>query len=319
LGEVTALAVGRAKDGWEAFSVTVTELVAGVDGSPESDGALTWAISEARVRGVPARAVYAWLPSGQPEQVERIAALTSVAQLREGIHREVAQSVSAVVRRSQASDVPVTTEVLYGHPVDRLIHTTGPDGLLVVGSRGRGGIAGTLLGSVSQTCAQYATGSVVVVRGQPAADSVPRIVVGVDGSAGSLVALRFAAEAAALRGGVVHVIHAWSIAYSDYGPSVGWNPGENAEDVARTTLLDSTRRGFDDAPNPEVRQSLVEGPAHAVLLDAAVGADLLVVGSRGRGGWRGLLLGSVSLRCVTRSPCPVAIARHPERVAADSA
>jgi nucleotide-binding universal stress UspA family protein len=177
--------------------MTVTELVAGVDGSSESEEALTWALRDARVRRVPARAVYAWLPSGQPEHVERIAGLTSVAELR----------------------------------------------------------------------------------------------------------------AAALRGGVVHVIHAWSLPYSDYGGTIGWNPGENAEDVARTRLQDSIRRGLDDAANHEVTQSLVEGPAHAVLLDTAAGADLLVVGSRGRGGWRGLLLGSVSLRCVTQSPCPVAIAR----------
>jgi nucleotide-binding universal stress UspA family protein len=114
----------------------------------------------------------------------------------------------------------------------------------------------------------------------------------------------------------VHVVHAWTIAYSDYAGSLGWwTPGENAEDAARTTLLDSVRRGLDDAANLEVKQTLVEGPAHAVLLDAAVGADLLVVGSRGRGGWKGLLLGSVSMRCLTQSPCPVAIARHPDGVA----
>jgi nucleotide-binding universal stress UspA family protein len=292
--------------------VTITEVIAGVDGSPEAEQALVWAVHDANLRGVPARAVYAWLPSGQAEEVERIAALTSVAELRDGIQREVAGSVSAVIAESPTPDASVAVEVLYGHPTDKLIRTAGPDRLLVLGSRGRGGVAGTLLGSVSQTCAQYAKSSVIVVRGRSENADVPRIVVGVDGSAESLVALRFAAEAATLRGGVLHVIHAWNIPYSDYGAFTNWHVGQDAEDSARATLLDGTRRGLAAVTTPTMTQRLVEGPAHAALLDAAVGADLLVVGSRGRGGWKGLLLGSVSLRCLTQSPCPVAVARQPD-------
>jgi nucleotide-binding universal stress UspA family protein len=75
-------------------------------------------------------------------------------------------------------------------------------------------------------------------------------------------------------------------------------------------LRDSIRHGLGIAADVEVNSILVQGVVHAVLLDAAAGADLLVVGARGRGGWTGLLLGSVSLRGITLSPCPVAVVRR---------
>jgi nucleotide-binding universal stress UspA family protein len=128
--------------------------VAGVDGSRESDDALAWALDEGRLRGLPVRAINVWHPSGTPQELERLAALHSVADLRARLLLNLTSGVQAVVERVLASEVAVTSEVLYGHPVHILIEESSADALLVVGSPGRGSTTGSLLGSVSQSGVQ---------------------------------------------------------------------------------------------------------------------------------------------------------------------
>jgi nucleotide-binding universal stress UspA family protein len=264
------------------------------------------------------RAVAVWWPSGEPEEVERLAALTSVAQLRDEIQAKLVATVDAVVDRSGASGVAVSTEVLYGHPAQKLVHTAGIDGLLVVGSRGLGAIRGTLVGSVGLSCAQYADGCVAVIRGRPPADHPGPVLVGVDGSTESLAALRFAAEAAAVSGSALHVLHAW---VAPYWATAMWSPPihdiDESRAVAAATLRNSVSAALGDAPGPRVEQSVLEGPAGPALVEAAREADLLVVGSRGRGGWKALLLGSVSMHCITHAPGPVVVVREPARSTSD--
>jgi nucleotide-binding universal stress UspA family protein len=166
--------------------VAVTSVVVGVDGSSESDEALVWALNEGRLRNLPVRAINVWQSSGTPQEIERLAALQTVADLRTHLPQEVTSSVRALVEPAQAADVAVTSEVVYGHPAQQLIHAAGTDSLLVVGSRGRGSLAGAMLGSVSQSCVQYAQGTVVVVRGRRPESAAGRVVVGVDGSATSV-------------------------------------------------------------------------------------------------------------------------------------
>ena len=292
--------------------VAMTGLVVGVDGSPSSEEALAWALHEARLRKLPVRAVAVWWPSGEPAEVERLAELTSVAQLRDGVRAKLAATVDAVSERSGSSGVTVSTEAVYGHPAQKLIHAADTDGLLVVGSRGLGGIRGTLVGSISLECAQYARGCVVVVRGEPPPEGRGRVVVGVDGSTASLAALRFAADAAALRGGTLHVLHTW---IAPYRAASMWSPPvhdiDESQAAAATTLRDSLSAGLGDAPAPRVEHTVLEGPAGPALVEAARDADLLVVGSRGRGGWKALLLGSVSMHCVTNASGPVVVVREP--------
>lgn len=199
--------------------MTITSVVVGVDGSPESDEALIWALDEGRRRGVPVRAVHVWYPDGSPEQVDRLSALPSVAELRRRLDDEVAAHVQAVAGRRPAVDVKVTTAVRYGHPTRELIDEAGDGALLVVGSRGRGGFTGALLGSVSQSVLQYAQGPVIVVRGQRAAPAATRVVVGVDGSDESVRALRFAHDAAVHRGATLEVVHAWTLPYMGFAGS----------------------------------------------------------------------------------------------------
>jgi nucleotide-binding universal stress UspA family protein len=299
--------------------VTVTSIVVGVDGSRPAEEALVWALHEGRRRDLPVRAINVWQPDGTPAQIERLAALSSVAELRARLEDEVADGVRAVADRAWAdrawaTGVTVTSEVRHGHPAQELIRAAGTDALLVVGSRGRGSVAGSLLGSVSQSSAQYAQGPVVVVRGPRRDTPAGRVVVGVDGSAQSGHALRFARDTAVARGAVLQVVHTWTVPYMGFAGPVAW-PQEAIDDVAAQAsqvLLDSVRRaGVDDGP-AGVELSLVQGPPAATLLEIAGGADLLVVGSRGYGGWKGLLLGSVSTQAVTQSPSPVAVVHDPE-------
>lgn len=139
--------------------------------------------------------------------------------------------------------------------------------------------------------------------------SAPRIVVGVDGSEPSKAALRFAAEQAELTGGVVDAISAWELPPS--WPPRESKPADHHEEQARD-LLD---RVIDEVLGPErsveIRPRPVQGHPAAVLLEAAAGARLLVVGNRGHGGFAGALLGSVGQHCVQHAPCPVVVVRGP--------
>lgn len=138
-----------------------------------------------------------------------------------------------------------------------------------------------------------------------------RIVVGVDGSEESVAALRWALEAAGQRGDTVDVIHAWHYPYAAYAEITGMAAAtvtrEDLEETARQVLEISLGEAGAAQAGVVVEPMLVQGGAAAALLEAAVGADLLVVGSRGRGGFSGLLLGSVSQQCAHHGPCPVVV------------
>ena len=137
----------------------------------------------------------------------------------------------------------------------------------------------------------------------------PTVVVGVDGSDGGQAALRFAVAEAGMRGAVLRAVMAWepeTMAYSagPWGPMI--DPTE-VEEGARTAL-DTAVDKVDGGAVP-IERVLATGRATTVLLEQADGADLLVVGSRGHGGFAGLLLGSVGHQCALHAPCPVAIVR----------
>ncbi|GGJ12187.1 universal stress protein [Streptomyces brasiliensis] len=139
-----------------------------------------------------------------------------------------------------------------------------------------------------------------------------RIVVGVDGSEGSKKALSWAVRQAELSRAVVEAVIAWEI--PQYHGSLGWLPPSSTENAAlegraREALEDAVESVVGTSPAVEVRAVVSYGTAASVLLDAARGASLLAVGSRGLGGFKGLLLGSVAQHCVQHAPCPVLVIR----------
>jgi nucleotide-binding universal stress UspA family protein len=140
---------------------------------------------------------------------------------------------------------------------------------------------------------------------------VRRIVVGVDGSDASLKALRFAIQEARAHGGEVKAVKVWNVPPLAYG--AGWSVPAQLGDYAKIAQaeLDKSLADTDQAASGVVvTPILCEGQAASILCEQASGADLLVVGSRGLGGFRGLLLGSVSQQCANHAPCPVVIIPH---------
>ena len=143
------------------------------------------------------------------------------------------------------------------------------------------------------------------------------IVVGVDGSASAHAALRFAFEEARIRGARVRVVAAWHVPIAVYeGAYVPMDSslGEELETNTRRAVEGALAEVGDVAGDVDVETIVREGQAAHVLLEEAEGADLLVLGSRGLGGFRGLLLGSVSQQCAHHSPCPVVIVPHPREL-----
>jgi nucleotide-binding universal stress UspA family protein len=142
----------------------------------------------------------------------------------------------------------------------------------------------------------------------------PRIVAGVDGSPSSLSALRWAIRQAGLTGATVDAVIAWH--YPAAAAGYGWAPigmeqagGFDFKEISEKTLADAVSSTLDPASDVRVQALIAEGNPAQVLLDAAADADLLVVGSRGHGGFAEALLGSVSQHCVQHASCPVVVIR----------
>lgn len=284
-------------------------IVVGVDGSECSHDALRWAVEEASRRQAVVEAVFAWT---FPYAVPVLGRLADDRDWRE----RAGKTLEGLLRTELGgqSDVEVTPRAQEGPAARTLLEVAKGADMLVVGSRGRGGFADLALGSVSLQCVQHAACPVVVVRSeqlpshaQPKAKETARILVGVDGSETSRAALRWAMDEARLRHAAVDVVHAWHMPYiHSYPYAVVDLPLEEFEREARQ-LLDRMVGGADTTGVAAVEPILVCDGAARALLDVAKGADLLIVGSRGRGGFTGLLLGSVSQQVVHHAPCPVVV------------
>lgn len=272
-------------------------IVCGYDGSPDSGQALDWAAREAADRGTTLTVCHAWSPGYLPLPSEAVA--VELAQ-RNG-ERVLADGLRHARAGTAAADVrPLLTR---GSAARVLCDESASADIVVVGSRGRGGLAGLLLGSVSLQVAAHARGPVVVVRGRwrsATGRSPEPIVVGADGSEASRAAVAFAFEQAALREVPLVVV----CALADTAASLG---GARRLKVDVEEALAKSEHNHPEVP---VRRQVVHGAPRAALLEAAAKAQLLVVGARGRGGLRDMMLGSVSLAMLHHAPCPVSVIRQ---------
>jgi acyl-CoA dehydrogenase family protein 9 len=288
------------------------EIVVGVDGSPPSLHALDWASQEAVARHRPLRIVHAFQRPLTNEQMGPPAVGPPDAGLQHAAERVLSAATDRA--RAAASTLDVSTDLPAEVPAAALIAASHDADLLVVGHRGLGGFTGLLVGSVGVQTAAHATCPVIVIRDSddghtgdgPAAGQV---VVGVDDSDLSSLPIDFAFAHAALHGVGVVAVHA------DQRTAVA-APGESGAAAAdcrheghARMLTDALAGHRDKYPDVPVQEKLVHGRPAAVLVAESAGAALTVVGSRGRGGFTGLLLGSTSQGVLHHASSPVAIVR----------
>lgn len=280
-------------------------VVVGVDGSSNSIRALAWAAADAAARGAVLQAAIVWQPDAGSGGGSGGGASEAEARLDRAL-AEVA---------ARTGDVAVEKVVLGGETAPMLCELAAGASVLVVGWRGYTGVTGAVLGSVSLRCVRRSPCPVVVVNGEHHRSGGPspgRIVVGIDRSPGSAAALGWALEEARCR--------RWEIDAVE----VGRDPYQ--EDMAleldmphfrreRPGMVRASRERLEQfvadvagtQPPVAIRPLLLDGDPDTKLCERSADADLLVVGSRGRGGLARVVLGSVSSHCAHHSRCPVAI------------
>lgn len=288
----------------------VAPVVVGVDGSASSLAAVELAAQEAALRRRPLHIVHAFVWPYLYLSPQLAPGPLTDGGLRQDAERIVAEAVSRA--HVVAPGVTVRGEVVAGAAAAVLLDETRDAELAIVGDRGLGGFTGLLVGSVATQLATHASCPVLVARGsQHRGDPV---LLGVDGSAANDAATEFAFEAASLRGVPLVALHAWTPPRSsgrEYMLPLLIDLHELEGDEGR--LLAGALAGWQEKyPDVTVCRRLVQGGQRRALIEASSGAQLAVVGSRGHGGFAGLLLGSVSQALLHHSGCPVAIVRHPD-------
>jgi nucleotide-binding universal stress UspA family protein len=283
--------------------MTETEIVVGYDGSADAEEAVAWAAWEARARG---RALTVCLAQERPYPPYP-APPAGAAEPSDAALRSCQEALSGGLQLARdliGADV-VRPLVAIGSPAAVLCTCAATAEMTVLGCRGRNGLPGLPLGSVSLKVAGLARGRVVVVRGHwrpvPGQSAWP-VVVGCDGSPGSQAAVTLAFEEAALRETCVVAV----CALADGAGLLG-GAGRIRTDFEQ--IMSPQQR---DHPEVAVNQQVCEGTARTALLQAARDAQLLVLGARGRGGIPGMPLGSASVTLLSHAPCPVAIAHADE-------
>ncbi|MFD1659273.1 universal stress protein [Streptomyces caeni] len=286
-------------------------LVVGVDGSDSSLAALDWAVDEAVRHGLPLRLVYASLW----ERYEGIAPSGGPQGPSEQVVEERIIASAAERARRRNPDLKVSADMVPEDAVSALLSEGRNASALITGSRGRGGLATLLLGSVGLAVAARAPCPVIVVRGDKAglSGAHERIMLGAGEPDTTGEAVRFAFREAQTRGCVLDVVRAWR--RPSHEPTGHPPPGEPAcrPEQRASALLDALiHDAAADHPGVRVRRATVEGPARTVLLKRSAAADLVVIGAPRRQGYFGLQLGRVAHTLLHHADCPVAIA--PQRM-----
>lgn len=283
---------------------TTKDIVVATDGSPHAEEAIIWAAREADRLGTALRIVAVREPWGDPYGIT-----PELRAAHEQMAAEMLQTGSQIAKDAYP-ELEVFTVQLTGDVVEVLAKQSSGAHALVTGSRGRGGFSGLVLGSTSLRLTARALAPVIVIPG-PSVTTYDEVVVGIDGSETSQHALAFAFADADRRGA-----HLSAVRVMDdpnwYGPAGGY--GEYMLHATRATegmITEELAPFRNQYPDVQVDgKALMGHPAGALRL-AAQRADLLVVGNRGRGVARSLLLGSVSHGVLHHAPCPVAVVGRP--------
>lgn len=276
-----------------------------VDGSPESDAAVVWAAREAVMRSMPVTLLHVVAPvvTGWP-----------AGQLHAGMpewQKDDAQKVIDQASKVLVSDLGETkspevhTEIVYSSVVQTLIQASKDARMIVVGSQGVGTLGRLLLGSVTTSLLHHSHCPVAVIHSdwRMTLDSDRPVLVGIDGSPASELAAAVAFDEAARRGVELRALHAWSDVALFGRPELDW------QSEADRTLAECLAGYQERYPDVKVQRLVVFDRPGRELIEAAKTAQLVVVGSHGRGGFTGMLLGSVSSTVAHSVRTPVIVAR----------
>ena len=280
-------------------------VLVGYDGSEVSADAVRFAAREAHLRGVPLEVITAW--DAPTADLGMGAGSVVDPQLADVVAQRATEA--AAEGAGLAGEVDVTARAVPGPAAAALVDGSRSSELVVVGSHGRHGMADLLLGGVSRQVAAHSACPVIVVRNDAA--RFGRIAVGIDGSPQALRALDFAFEQASRHGWALRVVHAWDVAVIGFDANTSTYPhGGILDEVgdAETRLSAEVLAGHADRyPDVALEVTVQRGAPAKVLVDASGDCDLLVTGSRGRGGFAALMLGSVSHKVLHHAQCSVAV------------
>ena len=280
-------------------------IVVAVDGSPASNAAAFWAARDAALRNIPLTVINAvatptttWPPVPYPE---------SLAVRLEDEGKKAIMHAMKIAEDAMPADRKVTIgrELVYSSPAPALIKMSDQAEMIVVGTAGRGLLARGVLGSVSSTVVRHAGCPVAVIRDEELPDPQDPVLVGIDGSAVSEHATAIAFDEASRRGVDLIALHAWSDVTTEV-PALDW---ATVEEEAQRSLAESLAGWQQRYPDVTVHRVVVRDRPARNLIEQAESAQLVVVGSHGRGGLTGMLLGSVSNTLVHSVRVPVIVAK----------
>lgn len=279
-------------------------IVVGVDGSDAALAAVRWAADEARLRTCPLHLVHCYTTPTFATQP--VLAPYDWKQVFER-EAEAILSHAAETARADVPDLSVTVQTAVGDPVKVLTGLSDRAAMLVVGHRGKGGFPGLGLGSVALAVAGHASGPAVVVRTGELPETAAAVTVGVDGSRPNQPAVEFAFREADLHGAPLRAVHARQPLPIPYTTDI--TGGAAAQEAATEQLHEWLSPWLERYPRVSTELKAEAGSAAGCILEAARDSALLVVGSRGLGGFTRLLLGSVSHQVVRHAHRPVAVVR----------
>ena len=285
------------------------EIVVAVDGSASSNAAVRWAARESLLRRVPLKLVHIVAAPVVTYSLNPVP--VSIEQRQDEKARRIIDGAADLVHRiakdADASAPVIGSEIYYSAAIPTLIDLSKDAEMVVVGSRGHGALRRGLLGSVSTGLVYGSHCPVAVIHDSVAPPADAPVVVGVDGSPASDVATGIAFEEAAQRGVELVAVHAWSDVDLREVSDVDWSAVAQGEEQVLAEKLADWCRNY---PNVKVRRVVVQDQPACYLAEEAENAQLLVVGSRGRGGFAGMLLGSVSSMLVHYLKIPVIVAHR---------
>lgn len=293
------------------MAISISRFIVGWDSSPAATAALDWALDAARSTGAVVQLVHAVLAVPPVPYGEM--------PLDQGVYDDIANAILALGAQrahERAPEVPITSERMYRGVSGALLECARAGDVIVIGSRSHGGFAGLLVGSTAVQVATHSDVPVVVLHApgtrEGSYDPAGPILVGIDGTEASADALEFAMVLADQTLRAVQAVHAWTL------PPVELVPPNLLTSEQVTAIAADQERVAAEAvagvrsefPDVSLSVNSVQGVAADVLLKQSQDASMIVVGSRGRGEFRGTILGSSSNTVLHRAACPVAVVRH---------